>query len=321
MPSYFFHLVFELYSYPQKGSKGKSDIFLPPPGTDIFQAPFPSHRSLGWWPQDSHKKQHGRSKSTVSGGSLYSPKDDTQARDVQPTQDSSHSTEKSARQSHEFISVSQDRLHYQHKHTDQLPKDWRFSRVSIESINMAASQIQPSDRRGKSISYNDNGIGVGSGGLATKGRFVPSDPHNTELGWGIVHLYRDAEETPGLYDTTEENPPGGRSSELDEGALAVDTMKSAVSDDCTTLCILAVPSYLTPSDFLGFVGEKTRDQVSHFRMIRTGRINRYMVLMRFRDPAMAREWRREWNGKVFNSMEVWRLWTLTPLALLLTRIK
>ncbi|KAI9858172.1 MAG: hypothetical protein M1813_007821 [Trichoglossum hirsutum] len=168
---------------------------------------------------------------------------------------------------------------------------------------MAASQIQPSDRRGKSISYNDNGIGVGSGGLATKGRFVPSDPHNTELGWGIVHLYRDAEETPGLYDTTEENPPGGRSSELDEGALAVDTMKSAVSDDCTTLCILAVPSYLTPSDFLGFVGEKTRDQVSHFRMIRTGRINRYMVLMRFRDPAMAREWRREWNGKVFNSME------------------
>ncbi|KAH0537236.1 hypothetical protein FGG08_005938 [Glutinoglossum americanum] len=169
---------------------------------------------------------------------------------------------------------------------------------------MASSQIPAGDRtRGKSISYGDNGIGVGSGGLATMGRFVPSDPRNTELGWGIVHLYRDAEETLGLYDTTEGNPSSEGSSESGEGALATDNEKSTLSDDCTTLCILAVPSYLTPSDFLGFVGEKTRDQVSHFRMIRTGRINRYMVLMKFRDPTMAREWRREWNGKVFNSME------------------
>jgi BRCA1-associated protein len=76
--------------------------------------------------------------------------------------------------------------------------------------------------------------------------------------------------------------------------------------DYTTLCIPAVPSYLTPSDFLGFVGEKTREQVSHFRMVMTGRMNRYLVLMKFRDGEAAKRWKTEWDGKVFNSMEVIR---------------
>ena len=61
---------------------------------------------------------------------------------------------------------------------------------------------------------------------------------------------------------------------------------------------------MSPSDFLGFVGETTMDEVSHFRMIRTARANRYMVLMKFRSGKKAKEWQRVWNGKVFNSMEV-----------------
>jgi BRCA1-associated protein len=126
-------------------------------------------------------------------------------------------------------------------------------------------------------------------GLATKGKFVPSEIKDTEVGWGVVHLYREGQETPGLYD---EPLPGGSGSE------------GTKDEDCTTLCILAVPSYMTPSDFLGFVGEQTREDVSHFRLIRTSRANKYMVLMKFRDANKAREWRKTWNGKPFNSMEV-----------------
>ncbi|RQM07714.1 hypothetical protein DH86_00001729, partial [Scytalidium sp. 3C] len=59
----------------------------------------------------------------------------------------------------------------------------------------------------------------------------------------------------------------------------------------------------TANDFLGFVGEKTRQYVSHFRMVMTGRMNRYLVLMKFRDPKVAKRWRSEWDGKVFNTME------------------
>lgn len=124
-----------------------------------------------------------------------------------------------------------------------------------------------------------------AGGLATKGKFIPSGLKDTEVGWGVVHLYREGQETPGLYDGSDA------------------TSNNFRQEDCTTLCILAVPSYMTPSDFLGFMGEQTREDVSHFRLIKTSRANKYMVLMKFREAQKAREWRKEWDGKAFNSME------------------
>ncbi|KZF19220.1 zf-UBP-domain-containing protein, partial [Xylona heveae TC161] len=136
-------------------------------------------------------------------------------------------------------------------------------------------------------------------GPATKARFIPSDPKSTHLGVGVVHLYRDVEETPGLYD---DGPPPPATKSLGAGLGAGDSKSTFDEKDCTTLCILAVPSYLSPSDFMGFVGEKTREEVSHFRMIRTERTNRYMVLMKFREARKARAWRKEWNGKAFDSM-------------------
>ena len=186
--------------------------------------------------------------------------------------------------------------------------------------------------------------GIGTdilGGLRTKGRYIPLDQKVGDSVWGIVHLYRDSHETPYLTSNEDDYPtylkgsaaaaprhPSeqqaqqalpqssvGASTDHSRGRGSVDlaaypfpvtasSSAQSVEDDCTTLCILAVPSYLSPSDFLGFVGEKTMDDVSHFRMIRTPRANRYMVLMKFRGGRKAMEWQKEWNGKVFNSMEV-----------------
>ncbi len=181
--------------------------------------------------------------------------------------------------------------------------DWRYDRIAVQSIDMA--QIGGAEKHGNKEEHHghiNNGIGAGPGGLATKGRYEPLDLEQDDMGWGIVRLYRDAEETPGLYDDVlvSKGPKGGRSS-LRKGDGEEPTFRD---EDCTTLCILAVPSYLTPPDFLGFIGEKTRDEVSHFRMIRTERGNRYMVLMKFRSGKKAREWRKEWNGKAFDGMEV-----------------
>ncbi|KAL9124006.1 MAG: hypothetical protein Q9217_006620, partial [Psora testacea] len=181
--------------------------------------------------------------------------------------------------------------------------DWRYDRISSQTITMAPSVV--SDEHGSKTGGGENitnGIGAGPVGLATKGRFEPCDPQDEDLGWGVVRLYRDAEETRGLYDepiTTKHSKLSRALSKKEDGERP-----KFQDGDCTTLCILAVPSYLTPSDFLGFVGEKTRDDVSHFRMIRTERGNRYMVLMKFRVGKRAREWRRQWNGKAFDGMEV-----------------
>ena len=181
----------------------------------------------------------------------------------------------------------------------RLTHDWRYDKIVVQDYSMA--QAAAMNKAGEEATgHITNGISAGSSGLATKGRYEPLDPKQEEVGWGVIRLYRDAEETPGLYDEPVKSPKGSRHA-LKKGK---DDEIPFRDEDCTTLCILAVPSYLTPSDFLGFVGEKTRDDVSHFRMIRTERGNRYMVLMRFRSGKKAREWRREWNGKAFDGMEV-----------------
>lgn len=111
-----------------------------------------------------------------------------------------------------------------------------------------------------------------------RGKFVPS-PVEEDLGLGVVHLYR------------------GKDDIEDDRSTKID------GEDGTILAIVAVPSYLTPSDFLGFVAEGTKQSVSHFRMIRTAAKNRYMVLMKFYDKAKADAFYDSYNGKLFNSME------------------
>jgi BRCA1-associated protein len=135
----------------------------------------------------------------------------------------------------------------------------------------------------------------GAGGLHTKALYIPSDPKTTELGWGVVHLYRDAEES-----STVGSELGGRKS-LDKPRH--DGNERFDVEECSTLCIVAVPSWMMPSDLLGFVGDQAREDVSHFRLIRTGRTNKYMVLMKFRSPKKAREWQKAYNGRLFSSAE------------------
>ncbi|ERF68448.1 hypothetical protein EPUS_03766 [Endocarpon pusillum Z07020] len=179
--------------------------------------------------------------------------------------------------------------------------DKRLDHIYIESTNTLTRKLKLDKM--DDDNHISKGIGISANGLLTKGRYEPLDQHVTDSIWGIVHLYRDAEETPGLYGDSllskPNNPWYSGTPKESKGTVH----PPANDQDCTTLCILAVPSYLAPPDFLGFVGEETRDQVSHFRMIRTSRANRYMVLIKFRDGKMARTWQKAWNGKVFNSME------------------
>ncbi|KAF9924646.1 hypothetical protein FBU30_005415 [Linnemannia zychae] len=70
----------------------------------------------------------------------------------------------------------------------------------------------------------------------------------------------------------------------------------------TSVCVLAVPNYLSPGDFLNFVGP-VRSNVSHFRIIRDSVSNRFMVLMKFRTKEATEEFYTRYNGKAFSSLE------------------
>lgn len=178
-------------------------------------------------------------------------------------------------------------------------RDWRFGPVSIESIDMTSQAGSTRKDQPATPGKNSNS------GLHTKGVYLPSDPKSTDVGWGVVHLYRDTQETPALGS---DGHVTKHAAEQDGAAFN--------PEDCTTLCILAVPSWMMPSDLLGFVGDQTRDDVSHFRLIRTGRANKYMVLMKFRSAKKAREWQKLWNGKLFSAMEVRFVYSLLAVPAL-----
>ena len=192
-------------------------------------------------------------------------------------------------------------------------QDWRSGRISVHSIDMGPSRARTSPPRGPAADGALRGGGTletGVDATATKGRFVSLATQETDLGWGVVHLYRDGEEMPGLYDDGDDSADLVRTtaSALSMSAAARPSTRKSRSvtsdEDCTTVCILAVPLYLTPADFMGFIGEPTTSDITHIRMVRTERVNRYMVLMKFRDAERAKRWRKQWNGKPFNSVEV-----------------
>ena len=292
MPSFFYHLAFDL----------TTELNLKPYSADNYWEAFqitprtkPQHRPQ---PNPHTESDTGLPNSARSGDHNRPPKGVVTT--SQPSED------------HALSDLDRGEQPSQHsKQGSSCADDWRHGRLLTQEVKMAQAGDVPDPKA--SNARTSNGIGAGQGGLATKGRFEPLSTEEEELGWGVVRLYRDGEDTPDLYD----EPSHAKGSKSTRALQRKgDEEKPAFKDeDCTTLCILAVPSYLTPSDFLGFVGEKTREEVSHFRMIRTDRSNRYMVLMKFRNGRNAREWRREWNGKAFDSMEV-----NTPQLLLLNVI-
>jgi len=82
----------------------------------------------------------------------------------------------------------------------------------------------------------------------------PGQPHgSTNLPQGVVHIFR---ESPLKTDTESADP-----------CLMDGETKTELGADDNTLAVLAVPSWMTPSDFLSFV-EPAAEGIVHLRMIR-----------------------------------------------------
>ncbi|KAI1124222.1 Zn-finger in ubiquitin-hydrolase [Nemania abortiva] len=305
MPSYFYHLKFELYHTPPSGAvvdtktraSRSSAIWLPDKNSSIFDR-LPSH---------------SRDPSISPSNYVQIPPARSREPPREPPANSRPSVDKGVidcgalrpvevHDERNIVVISEAQ---QRRRTPSFPppqpsaalnpqiaaKDWRFGQISVESIdtdgytNDGTMQETPAT----SAAAATVGPSMGAAGKAAKATYLPlARAKNTNLGWGIVHLYREGDETPELR-----LPP------LEE----LQEEQSQAQLDYTTVCIPAVPSYLTPSDFLGFIGDKWRGQISHYRMIMTGRMNRYLVLMKFRDSKKAQLFGQEFDGRVFNHIE------------------
>jgi BRCA1-associated protein len=119
---------------------------------------------------------------------------------------------------------------------------------------------------------------------------------------GILRLYKDTNEitTGDIHvqsDKEEETTSTQKHDREREGAQVIHP------DQGTAVCVLAVPSYMSPGDFMNFVGP-VRANVSHFRIIRDSSPNRFMVLMKFRTQEATAEFYQRYNGRTFSSLEV-----------------
>lgn len=80
-------------------------------------------------------------------------------------------------------------------------------------------------------------------------------------------------------------------------------LHSAAPPDDTMLSIIAVPTYFTATDILGFVGDHYMEFLTHIRVLKSEKPNRFLVLLKFNDPIKAAEFQYHYDGKPFNSME------------------
>lgn len=168
MPEYFFHLSFELHS-----SRSPPDTtYTPPPQTDIFTSALPAHRRASWSaPSPIH-----RTYSATASSSEAATRPTNSRRLSQRTRPSFSNHHDSP------VPVDKPTTKAGHKRTQSFAahKDWRYDTISILSIDMLPNNSDNASRpRAKSLKQ-----AATSGGLATKGRFIPSDPKNTEVGWG-----------------------------------------------------------------------------------------------------------------------------------------
>jgi BRCA1-associated protein len=109
--------------------------------------------------------------------------------------------------------------------------------------------------------------------------FVSGNPF-VEVTKGIIHLFKD---TAGAKDS------GGGGSET-------------TFPDTELMCMFGVPAQHKTPDLLQFTAPCHAD-LEYLRVLHDGSPNLYMVLLKFRSAAAAREFHAAYNGLPYNTME------------------
>ncbi|KAN0088543.1 hypothetical protein V8E55_005600 [Tylopilus felleus] len=154
-------------------------------------------------------------------------------------------------------------------------KDYRFGPIRLDWIDFENMSVYA----GKS---NERVRGPATATFVPHSR---TKSGSTNLPEGVVHVYRDCDKRPDV-DTLASYPSAG----------------DVNGDDGVTLGVLAVPAWMTPSDFLAFVAPAA-EGMAHLRLVRDSVPNRSMALIRFRRSEEATEFIEAYNGKPFNSMD------------------
>ncbi|OBZ74261.1 RING finger protein ETP1 [Grifola frondosa] len=218
----------------------------------------------------------------------------------------SHSPKSTARRNtlsayhHSSVSVSQSER-----------RDYRFGAIRVDWVDLPDMDKTTGALR-KTSSGKEREREMHRRGEPATATFVPhAHAHiksgSTNLPEGVIHIYRDFPSATAEEGQLSSNAPTGEPSAtaiVSPGLPTTENISSNAdaSNDGIMLAVLAVPSWMTPSDFLAFVAPAA-EGVAHLRMIRDSAPNRSIIVMTFRKASDAAEFAEVYNGKQFNSME------------------
>ncbi|PVV03962.1 hypothetical protein BB560_001547 [Smittium megazygosporum] len=141
-----------------------------------------------------------------------------------------------------------------------------------------------------------------------KGLFTLDPSGKDDIPIGLLHLYK----SNSISEHQQSSTSGAHDSQY--GSLknkSSDSILMPVENE-KVLAVLAVPGYMTPYDFVSFVG-MFRKKIAQFRVIRNSSVNTYTVLLKFREKSDANDFFNYYNGKSFSPLEP-ELCTLIKIA-------
>jgi hypothetical protein len=139
-------------------------------------------------------------------------------------------------------------LHLQPKHVPPTPIHNTKSHSHHSLEGQIDFRLGPLELLSMDISHQNN---------KKKKRIVTE--HTLQLGFGVLHLYRD------IQPLTEQELPDTKIARDESLKLANQPIQT--KDEDLTLCVVAVPSYMSHKDFIDFLGS-ANSNITQYRFIR-----------------------------------------------------
>ncbi|CAG8776693.1 9068_t:CDS:2, partial [Racocetra fulgida] len=141
--------------------------------------------------------------------------------------------------------------------------DFRFGKIEVEWFDN--SEIIEAEYMGENMSENQKIKSSSDKAVIPAGEFVPLKSGKTNLSYGMLHLYRDPSEILSSKDDqgfirVEKNDKNKQNSSgsNQNSAEKQEDFPGILNNEETILAVLAVPSFMSASDFLAFVAPVQR---------------------------------------------------------------
>ena len=131
--------------------------------------------------------------------------------------------------------------------------------------------------------------------------YVPFSTGRTQICSGVVHLLRDLSAPPLAEQLSEIVTVYRKPAVIEGGEEAVGAVYRF--PQLSVVLILAIPSFLSPAEFIRFIGTEQLERVERMRLLRDAAPNRYMAILKFNSGLAALDFINQRDERLFSPSE------------------